>query len=76
MFWKEFWWIYFHEIIGHGLGHRFKIKGYSTKKLYHFGNWISVFTDNFLEIWASGSSVDDIKTIPLAEDLGLTSWNR
>lgn len=71
LFWRYFWWVYFHEIIGHGLGHRFRVKGYSSKKPKHFDDWVTVFTDTFLEVWASGFSVDEIKTIPLAEDLGI-----
>lgn len=36
----RFWTVWLHEIIGHGIGHKFRTKGYSSKKDGHFEPWI------------------------------------
>jgi hypothetical protein len=36
----QFWNVWLHEIIGHGIGHKFHMKGYSSRKDHHFEKWI------------------------------------
>ncbi len=50
LFYSQFWRAYIHEVIGHGLGHKFKVKGYSSKKENHLG-WDDAVNAEMLRAW-------------------------
>jgi len=81
-----FWMIYSHEVIGHGIGHKFKTKGYSSRKKGHFEWFVDTLMSEVLKTWKeSGTIMENYEPFREVADFiirksvyarGKNPWNR
>jgi hypothetical protein len=55
-----FWRVYNHEVIGHGIGHKFKVKGYSSRKKGHFAWFDDALMSEVIKTWKERETLLEI----------------